>query len=570
MKYGATLTQDRSGANSTQPDNLLGTYAFTAGLTGGTGNALANFLLGIPSTETRQLEFIRQHFPYKTIEFFAQDAIEFNRKFTLSVGLRYEYHQPPFEPGSATYNLNLANGNIILYNDAAKNLIPTPVLTNPSFTFQTAAAAGYPAHLYSLSTLNFAPRLGLAYRLDDKTVVRSGYGIFYDFAPPSATPSDIFNVAQGFAPNVIGAGGVPTYQFPAPFAGASPAAVGTLTPSSYDQHLRMPYTEQWSLTAERQIVSTVAIRASYIGSRTAEQMYGRPANIPALSTTTFAQANRPFPQFGQITAYKSGANANYNGLSTQAQYRGSTGIYASFSFTWAHNLGIAGQNAAAPIIMNPYNIHQDYGDVINPTLVSTGVFTVPLPVGRGRKYFATMNWFSDAILGGWNLTSNLLLRSGDHVTPVYSGYDSTGTGITSARPDVTGNPNLPKNQRGIAQWYNTAAFAYPGGSGSGTGATHPAMPIGRFGNAGVGILEGPGYQQVDLGIAKQFTIYEQYKLNFFALGNNALNHPSFADPNLTVLTTTSGTITALKADQDAAVTTTGGNRQLELGMRFEF
>jgi Carboxypeptidase regulatory-like domain len=570
MKFGGAFSQDRSGSYPTQPDNLYGTFSFAAGLAGGTTNALANFLLGLPSTEGRQLEFNRQHFPYKTAEFFAQDSIEASRRLTIDVGLRYEYHQPPFEPGGQAYNVNLATGNIILYNTQAENLVTPQVLNNPAFTFQTSSAAGYPGHLYSLSELNFAPRLGVAYRLDEKSVVRSGYGIFYDFAPPQATPSDLFNVVENFNPNTI-TRGVPAYQFPNPFAGASTAAVGTLGLSSYAKNLRMPYTQQWSLTLERQFIPTLAVRVSYIGSHTAEQMYAAPANIPAPSTTTFTQAKRPLIQYGQMTAYKSGADANYNGLSMQAQYRSTTGIYASYSFTWARNLGIAGQNAAVPVTMNPFNLRQDYGNTINPTLVSTGVFSLPIPIGRERRYFASMNRIADSVLGGWNLTSSVILRSGDHLTPLYTGYDSTGTGITAARPDVIGNPNLPKNQRGTTStrpWFNKAAFAYPGTNSS--TAAPPSGPIGRFGNAGVGIIEGPGYEQVDLGVAKQFTLYERYKLNVFALGNNAFNHPSFGDPNLTTLTATTGTITALKPDQDAAVTTTGGTRQLEVGVRFEF
>jgi hypothetical protein len=211
-------------------------------------------------------------------------------------------------------------------------------------------------------------------------------------------------------------------------------------------------------------------------------------------------------------------------------------------------------------------------------LVSTGIFGFPVPVGRGRAYLASASKPVDAVLGGWNFTGDIILRSGDHLTPLYAGYDSTGTGIVTAltnstlRPDVIGNPNLPKGQRSILHWFNPAAFAYPGANPA-TPLVAPSAPIGRFGNAGVGIIEGPGYEQTDLGLAKQFSLYERLRIGLFILANNAFNHPNFADPNLTISApSTAATITALKKDQDSQPTAFGGsgNRGIAFGLRVEF
>lgn len=568
MKFGVSAADYRSGSYPTQPNNLFGSFSFTSTLKGGAQNALANFLLGIPTSESRQLELNRQHYRRSTWQVFAQDNIEATRNLTVNVGLRYEHYQPFNETSGQIYTVDPLNGNIILPSDRARALVPTQVLNNPAFVFQSASQAGYPESLTTISEKNFAPRIGIAYRIGSKTVVRGGYGLFFDFIPPQATPSDLFNVQENFVPNTITAG-VPAYAFPNPFA-ANPSPVGTLGLSSYAKHLRMPYTQQWSTTVERQLFLNGALRVSYIGSHTAEVLYGKPANIPALGTTPFTQSRRPLPQFGQLTSYQSGADFNYNALTGQLQYRNNAGIYASVSYTWSKNLGIGvlASNSEVPVVMNPYNPSQDYGNVLNPSDLATAVLSIPIPVGHGRKYASGAPWLEDAVLGGWILSSNVILRSGDHLTPTYSGFDSTGTGILTGRPDVIGNPNLPRGKRYINHWYNTAAFAYPGANPA-SPLTPPAGPIGRFGNAGVGIIDGPGYNQVDMGLAKEFQLYERLRMGLYGLATNAFNHSNYADPNLTISAPNlAGTITSIKADQDRA----GGfgNRMIQVGVRIEF
>ena len=133
------------------------------------------------------------------------------------------------------------------------------MLNNSAFTFVTAAQAGYPPIFTPLARKTSHPGSVRPTGWAIKLFVRGGYGIFYDFTPPQGTPSDLFNVLENFAPNKITAG-VPLYQFPNPFTGQSASAVGTLGASSYAKNLRMPYTQQWNLTFERQIVSSVAWR----------------------------------------------------------------------------------------------------------------------------------------------------------------------------------------------------------------------------------------------------------------------------------------------------------------------
>jgi hypothetical protein len=251
---------------------------------------------------------------------------------------------------------------------------------------------------------------------------------------------------------------------------------------------------------ELQFGAGTSVRASYIGSHTVEQVYGAPANIPFPSTVPFTQSRRPLTQFGQIAAYQTGADASYNGLTLQFQHPTHIGIYINSSYTWAKDLGISGETstvsgAESPVILNPFNRQLDYGPVMwAPVHQSVTVINFPVPEGRHWKFFPALPPLANAVFSGWNFSSIFIARSGDHLTPTYSGYDATGTGILSGRPDLVGDPNL--SQPSASRWFNPAAFTFPGASLANP-LTPPAGPIGRFSTAGVGIIAGPGGWQED-------------------------------------------------------------------------
>jgi hypothetical protein len=569
MKFGFMAAQGRYYELPNEPDPVFGSFSFTSGLTGGAGNAFANFLLGIPASENRQISFNAVYYRRNTYQFFAQDNIEVSRKLTINLGLRYEYYQPFGEIHGQSYTVNLQNGAIVLPNQQAFQLINPLILQSPAFHVETAAQAGYPSSIYSLSEKNFAPRVGLAYRLNDKTVARAGYGIFYDFIPPQPTATDLFIGNESFANNQI-INGKPNYQFPNPYA-VNPLPVGTLSVSSFAAHLRMPYTQQWNFTLEHQLGAGTTVRASYIGSHTIGQIYSAPANIPLPSTAVFAQSMRPLTQFGQITQYQSGGNASYNAMSLQLQHRTRSGIYVSTSYTWAKDLGLGGEvstisGAESPVILDPANRQLDYGPVsFAPTHQSVTVLNYPFPIGGNQKFLSHMSRVPEMMFGGWVFTSIFTVRSGDHLTPTYGGYDSTGTGILSGRPDVIGNPN--SGPQTVNQWFNVAAFQFPGASPS-SPFTPPSGPVGRYGTAGIGIITGPGEWQEDMGLRKEIPIFERVKVNLFVLATNVFNHPNLGDPSVDISQPAlAGTILSLRSDSNASGI---GMRTLQLGVRVEF
>jgi hypothetical protein len=567
MKFGFAIAQTRFNQFPNMPDPVFGTFSFTTALGGGTGNAFGNFLLGIPTSESRQLEFNSDHYRRTTYQLFAQDTIELTRSLTINVGLRYEYYQPFRELSGQAYSVNLATGGLIVPNQQSLELISPLIAQSQSFQLQTATQASYPSTIYDLGEKNFAPRAGVAYRLGEKMVVRAGFGLYYDFIPPQFTPVDLYLGSESFPPNAIN-NGVPAYQFPNPFA-VNPAPVGTLAASSFAEHLRMPYTAQWNLTVERQFGQATSVRASYIGSHSIEQLYSATANIPQPSTTVFSQARRPLAQFGPITYYQNGAGARYNGISWQLQHRTQSGIYVNTSYTFARDLGIAGENSSTQVsVLNPFNRRQDYGLVSwAPIHQAVTVISYPLPAGRGRKFFSAMPALAQAAFGGWTFSSIFTARSGDHLTPTYTGYDATGTGILNGRPDLVGDPNLPTSERSSQRWFNAGAFAIPGAAPSSPLAP-PGGPIGRFGTAGIGIIEGPGVWQEDISLAKQFPIVEKLRVNFFALATNVFNHPNLGNPTVDITQPSlTSTILSLRSDPGASGI---GMRLIQLGLRVEF
>ena len=290
------------------------------------------------------------------------------------------------------------------------------ILNSPSFKFQTSSQANYSSTIYDIGKLTFAPRIAAAYRIGEKTVVRSGYGIFYDYIPPGPPPADLYSGNQSFAPNQV-VNGKPTYQFPNPFS-VNPLPVGTLSLTSFPKNVRMPYTQQWTFSARApgnfgELGQCFPISGAQRARTTVFGNWKYP--IPH---TPFSQARRPLTQFGVISVVQSGATASYNGMSIQVQHRTRSGLYINTSYTWAKDLGISGQTGGILAITNPYNLRQDYGPVLwAPTHQFVTVASLPLPVGRKRRYMSSLPFLVDAIVGGWDVSSIFQIRSGDHLTP---------------------------------------------------------------------------------------------------------------------------------------------------------
>jgi hypothetical protein len=439
---------------------------------------------------------------------------------------------------------------------------------------------------------HFSPRLGFAYRPfgDNKTVVRGGAGI-YEVTTLGAVFFSVAGIHDGFQGNFFnGSPGDPGYfKFPDVESSAT-LQLGTQSFFTANQKDKKdPYSIEWNLSVERTLHGNTALRVSYIANR-ANQLTWSPNLNQAPILADGSVGDKPFPAWSNVRIRAAGAISSYQSMQTEVMHRYSNGLTFQSTWTWAKNLtdveswprsGFSGEVTGDK--MDLYHMHADYGNT-GGTRKHRWITTMvdELPIGKGRAVLGNANGVVNGIVGGWRLSSILLIQTGPFDTP-FIFFDSSGNGQFGGfnRPDIgTGNPNNFPHSR--EQWWDPNVFACPGFA-PGTGLSNNTLDcsslpkggvIGRFGNARVGSLVGPGTINLSLGLAKDFRLTERFKLKFESSFTNLPNHPNFDDPrnNLTETetlpnNTTVGTFGKVLASRlgDA-----GGNRVGQFALRIEF
>jgi hypothetical protein len=299
-------------------------------------------------------------------------------------------------------------------------------------------------------------------------------------------------------------------------------------------------------------------------------------------------SSRPFPNWGTVNSRVNGANASYNSAQIEINHRYKGGLTLNSAYTFAKSLAnnqgygttsYSGENSGGRTL-DLYNLKHEYGDVYGTRRhrwITSAVYE--LPVGRGRAFGGHMNRFADAFIGGWQLSSIFLWQSGPFLTPFFSDGDPSGTGSGYQRnqaPDLIGSANL--DHPTADHWYNVSAFTCPGVPGWSPGhqclvgtpggydptTGQGVAPIGRFGNAGISKVVGPGTVNLNAGMAKYFSITERVKIKLEGSFTNAVNHVNLANPNLHIDSADPGVITAARPADF------GGNRTGQVGARIEF
>jgi hypothetical protein len=331
--------------------------------------------------------------------------------------------------------------------------------------------------------------------------------------------------------------------------------------------LNDPYSIQWNLTVERDLGWGAGLRLTYGGSHTINLVHSPDLNQVQPNTRGYdaVKGSRPFPNFNAVLTRDNGPSAKYNAFTAEVSKRFSAGLSFQNSYTLAKNLSNAlgpapGAFSAenGPTTLNNFDIASDYGDVVftrRHRFVST--FLWELPVGRGRRFAGDISGFADQLIGGWQIAGITLLQSGPFLTPTFTGTDPSGTGVlvrgvtTTQRPDRTGNGNLsnPTAER----FFDRTAFVAP------------ANNIGRFGDAGVGILEGPGTKVFSMSLAKRFSLGERGSLRYEATFSNLFNHTNLDVPStLNISSPNFGRITRTQPVDNA------GPRTIQMSLRLSF
>ncbi len=499
------------------------------------GAAVGDLLLGLPSLFALTSFTVidqRQHM-YSS---FLQDDFKITRNLTLNLGLRYEYSTPPMEKDNHLANFDPTTGTMTLAKDGS--------------VFERS--------LIHPDRNDWAPRVGFSYSPVSRWVIRGGYGVFYNhtvrqgregmlgFNPPHVVDNVIF--ANAFGPTAVASA--------APFRLVDGYPQGLLNPGSLspfvyrraqDPNQRSPYVQQFNFGIQHELTRDLLIDAAYVGNRGIKLPGFRNLNAPMViqnANGTQSAGPRPYPTLGDIQWAENRASSTYNSLQLGLQKRMSGGLSGLVSYTWSKALADSADHLSTSlngpgidigvfsVPQNPGNLRAEKGpaefDIAHRLAVS---YVYELPWGRSKRWGQSWGNAANLIFGNWQLSGVHVVQSGLPLTATLGGPTVLNLGSDRvARPNLIADPELPSSQRTVARWFNTDAFAIPG----------PGLQA--FGNAGVGVMRGPGFASFDFGIAKKIDVGEDRYFQFRTELFNAFNHANFGPPDIRRESSTFGRI----------------------------
>src|SRR5262249_21008174 len=422
---------------------------------------------------------------------------------TLDLGLRWDrFGSPHFEDG-LMLNWDPATGKVIIPKGKESNISP---LYPKTINIVTGDVSIHP------DERNFVPRIGAAYRLSGKTVIRGGYGIFNEtlgrYARLQGTGP--FQISETYQ-NVI-SGGQPLLSFPNPFpANLASAQVPSQSVTGYPLDASNGKIHQYNVTVEQQFKNT-GFRLSYVGSHDYGMNYSISINKPAPSLIPFTAARRPYPQFTSASYYRSNGEGKFNAVTVEAMRRVGQ---LTFDSHWTLSSSYSNYQSGANL-ESPYSPLFFSGDQYTPRQRAVLNVVWEIPVGRGRRFMTSAHPVLNGVLGGWQIYWIGYMETGHFFSPSYSGSDPSNTNTVGGLPNRRCNGNLDPGQRNVAHWFDSSCFA-------------PPTP-GSLGNSGAYVLEGPGYNNQNISIAKTFAITERFHFTFTASASDAFNHSNFYLP----------------------------------------
>lgn len=548
LRFGAEIREEE--VTFFQPPFPRGTLDFSPQFTdnpadpGTGGSGLASFMLGVSDaasiTNAQNVDMLR-HVPGVYI----QDDFRVSSKFTLNLGVRWEYYSPPVERFNAQGNFNLATQTMIVPRGITTQLSPALSALIPLSATGSRGLVNPDYH-------DWAPRFGFAYKLTDRLVLRGGYGIFY-----GGEENGPYSLPLGYNPPFLNYQVYSTQCGAAsanPTLGAQDCALPGLsvlangfpmnalanpnTPSLtvYNQNLPTPYMQDWNMATQYQLPSHTLLTVAYAASKGTHLFTFPNMNqaAPTANPSIPYDVRRPYPNFDTgIYELESAVNSNYNALQVTAERQVGTGLVFLATYTWSHAIcegeasaGLGGNNNSS------YRYSQDldweYGNCdfnVPQRLVLS--YTYQLPFGRGRQWGSSMGRVTDAFFGQWQVNGITTFSEGQNFTVT----DSNGNFANSdgsQRPDTIENPNSKPCVLGTL--FNTCAFTDP--------------PLGSFGNTGMNTVRGPGFQNWDFSLFKSFAFSERTRLQFRAEFFNIFNHTNpllvAAGPQASIFTTAYG------------------------------
>ena len=559
FKFGADFRWYQ--LNAIAPGNPTGAFGFTTtgtnqqGVTN-SGNAIASLLLGQVDNFQIDLQENRMRPRAKAEEYFGQDDWKLTRSLTVNLGLRWTLNFPSTE----------VNNQGAVFDVGKQQL-------------QYLGQGGFSRSARELHLDNFAPRIGVAYLLTPKTVVRSGFGIvFFDqsgITTPFTNPQFPFiqNVAQRTQDSVNAAFALSEGPTVTPIPLTADAGLGQSVYTA-NRALGSGYVQQWNLAVQREITRNLSFSVGYVGSHvvhvgmpdtnlnqltvaqlaTGSALLAKEPNpyygqLPISSsiggkTITYAQLIKPYPRFLNVASYrKNTGQTNYNALEVSAEQRLTKGLSFLASFTHSKLIDDASAVFSTTVLSSPNSSSLIAADSFQPqlerdssigdmpnVLALSGTYT--LPAGKGYHFAPT--GIAAGILGGWSLNGIVLAQSGMPVTVTQATNNNSFAGFVLQRPNVAGKVNLSASNRTPAQYFNTSAFT-----------TAPQFTLG---NASRNPVRGPAFRDGDIALIKHTLIGERTDVEFRTEVFNVTNTPGFAQPNGSFGSPAFGSITSTATD----------------------
>jgi hypothetical protein len=503
----------------------------------GTGDAFADFMLGLPRQVTRS-------FPADTFggqatywHFYAQDDIRASNRLSLNLGLRYEY-----SPWASGYRGQLGTFDptssrpIIVASETGEIDLASQFAGPSAYALfqnaiQTSSQAGLPLSITSTDTTQFGPRLGFAWRLADRTILRGGYGIFFE---QENTDGRVNNNMVPFRLDETGINDLTQRRTMADFfRGQALTTSAAPTLGAVTTEAKMGRNHHYNLGVQQQLGQSTVLEVNYVGNLGRNLNGTTNINIPPPGAGG-VQARRPYPQYGNVFYFDTNMSNTYHSLQSTLVRRAARGLWYMLSYTWSKSIttqnnpsvgGNTGREKAISFFDVPHNLALSAGWEV--------------PVGRGRRFLSDAGGVKQALLGGWQLQAILIWRSGRPFTPTISA-DRANTGVGGQRPNRIGSGEL--DEPTVERWFDATAFVLPAQF--------------TYGDSGANILREDSYKNLDFSVFKRFG----EKLEFRAECFNLTNTPSFGPPATAIDTATAGRVTS----------TFSTPRQIQLGLKFIF
>ncbi len=456
---------------------------------------------------------------------YAQDEFRIRPNLTANLGVRYEYFGVPSD----------VNGRGVVFD---------PLSCHGGYCPQGAA-------FYFPDYNNFSPRVSLTWspgESNNKTVVRSGYGIYYGDGQVGDLTAPLDNLAARL---VLSSSGLSYPILPSTYANdAFPLA----SPRSLDRHRRTPYTQEWSLSVQQALTSTTVLTVGYVGNKGTDQF-----TRSYLNTLNPVTHLRPLASFGIIDYKSTHSNSTFNGLQVSLQRNLANDLIAGANYMWSHSINDGATGGGEADYLQNVNCRacerassdQDIRHYLSSNLI------YKLPFGHGKKYMTSPGVLS-AVLGNWEWSNIFSARSGLPVNITYAPLNASvipdGNNVSPQRPNVAAGQSIVPANQNIGNFLNAGTFSIP-------------LP-GTFGNAGRNLGRGPDAFQLDTALVKHIPLTERLNLLFRAEAFNVFNRSQFGLPNGNVSSAVSfGKITT---ELNPSGVGTGTPRELQFALRLEF